>query len=275
MLLDPKDGTFEKRYHLVQDLLIACHSNIVGRSVRQPDRIVGDPGSNTQARRRQPPMLKVALDKLSSRGSKEMFPWELRFRHHERHSILQLIAKSVCTAGLVQCRTGPHPASQCLIQQPAVEQNIHRSIGGSHLQCTQGFVPKCCDCMKHNIEVERPKPHDELLRFGLRGCFTKEENYLRMLTRPEFNPGLHGAAGIESGANSVGEQRSIIESGRMLERAMSPKEFLPVARPAHLSSAQVDKCYAFAEIRSPRIPREHCPCRWIDLGRNVRRRCLA
>src|SRR3989338_40268 len=118
MLLDPKDGTFEKRYHLVQDLMIACHSNIVGRSVRQPE------------------MLKVALDKLSSRGSKEMFPCELRFRHHERHSILQLIAKSVCTAGLVQCRTGPHPASQCLIQQPAVEQNIHRSIGGSHLQFT-------------------------------------------------------------------------------------------------------------------------------------------
>src|SRR5713101_2613845 len=64
-----------------------------------------------------------------------------RLRYRQRHHVLKLIAKAVCTAGLVECRSGPHAAGESLIEQPAAEHDVHGTIGGFHLNRTEEVVP--------------------------------------------------------------------------------------------------------------------------------------
>jgi len=52
---------------VVEDCEIARDLDVMGGGVRQPDPVIGDPRANALARRRQPPMLNVALDELPRR----------------------------------------------------------------------------------------------------------------------------------------------------------------------------------------------------------------
>ena len=69
-----EDRPFEIRDRFVQNPEIVCDPDVMRYSVGQPDWIIGYPGTNPTARRRQPPMLKVSFDKLASGGAKKMFP---------------------------------------------------------------------------------------------------------------------------------------------------------------------------------------------------------
>ena len=40
--------------------------------------------------------------------AQKMFAQQSGFRVHERHCVLQLVAETVCTAGLVKARASPH-----------------------------------------------------------------------------------------------------------------------------------------------------------------------
>ena len=153
-------------------------------------------------------MLKVSFDKLASGSAKQMFPCQFRLRHRERHPILKLIAESVRAAGLVKCRARPHPAGQCLIQEPAVEQDVHRTIGCLHLHCPEGVAPKCCYSTEDRVEVDGSEARDQGLCFVFGRCFTKKDNDLCLLVGFEFNAGLHGTTGIKSGTNPIREWRS-------------------------------------------------------------------
>ena len=91
--------------------------------------------------RRKPPMLDVALDELPRGRAQQMFARHLRLRHAERHHVLELIAKAVRAAGLVERRARPDAAGERLVEQPAVEQNVHRAIGRLHLNRAEDVVP--------------------------------------------------------------------------------------------------------------------------------------
>ena len=65
-------GPSRKGTHLVEHREIAGDLDVVGGGVRQPDAVVGDPRAHPLARRRQPPVLHVALDELPRGGAQQM-----------------------------------------------------------------------------------------------------------------------------------------------------------------------------------------------------------
>ena len=60
---------FEKRNRLVQDREVTCRLQIVCDGVSQPYSIVSNARADALAERRQPPMLNIAFDELSSGGA--------------------------------------------------------------------------------------------------------------------------------------------------------------------------------------------------------------
>src|SRR4026209_1429594 len=108
---------------------------------RQEIEVVGDPRANADPRRRVPPMLDIALLELSRRRSQDLRA-RLRWSAADQgHHILQLVWKTIRTAGLVKRGACPNRASQYLINEPTVEHQVHARIRRSHLQRVQVTVP--------------------------------------------------------------------------------------------------------------------------------------
>jgi len=70
-------------------------------------------------------VLHVAFGELPRGGTQQMFPREVRQHVRQCHAILQLIAETERTARLIKPGARPEPASQRLIQQPAIEHDVH------------------------------------------------------------------------------------------------------------------------------------------------------
>ena len=136
---------FQERDHLVQHRGIAGRADIVCDGVGEPRPIVGDARAHALTRMRQPPMLDVALDELSRRRAQQVLARHGRLRGDQRHAVLQLVAEAVGTARLVERRARPDAAGQRLIQQPAVQHDIHRPVGGLHLDRAEHIVPVAAD----------------------------------------------------------------------------------------------------------------------------------
>ena len=102
----------EKRNCLVEDGDIRGGVDVVGDRERQPRAIVGDPGAHALAGMRQPPMLHVAFGELPRRRAQQMLARQQRLRRRERHAVLQLIAKAIGAARLVESGPRPEAAAQ-------------------------------------------------------------------------------------------------------------------------------------------------------------------
>ncbi len=102
-----------------------------------PARAGGDRG--------QPPMLQIALDELPPSGAQQMLSCKVRPRDGERHSVLQLIAKSVGAAGLIESRSRPDAACKRLIEHPAVENDVQGSVRRFHLDRAENLLPMLDD----------------------------------------------------------------------------------------------------------------------------------
>jgi hypothetical protein len=88
-----------------------------------------------------PPVLDVALNELPRCGPENLRPCHGSLRHHERHNVLELIAKAVRAICLIQPRSRPDAAGKGLIEQPAVEQHVHGLIGCGHLHRAKYVIP--------------------------------------------------------------------------------------------------------------------------------------
>ena len=64
-----------------------------------------------------------------------------RLRDHQRHHVLELVAKPVGAAGLIERRARPDAAGQRLVEQPAVEHDVHGAVGRPHLDRAEHVVP--------------------------------------------------------------------------------------------------------------------------------------
>ena len=87
-------------------------------------------GAHAGARRRVPPVLHVALGELARRGAAAICARSMLGRGPgQRHRVLQLVAKAVGAAGLVEAGLRPQPAGHRLVQQPAVDQRVEQRVG--------------------------------------------------------------------------------------------------------------------------------------------------
>ena len=118
---------------------VTCH--VVVHREGQPGEIVGEPRAHAPTALRMPPVLHVTLHELPAGGSEEVGPCDVRGGVEEGHRILELIAKAVGPAALVQARAAPHPAGERLVQEPAVQQGVEGGLGRAHLDDREPLLP--------------------------------------------------------------------------------------------------------------------------------------
>ena len=159
-----------------------------------------------------------------------------RLRHRERHHVLELVAEAVGAARLVERRARPDPAGERLVEQPAVQQDVHGAIGRPHLHRAEDVVPVRGHRAQDRVEVGGAVARDQRLRLGSRRRLAEQEDDLGRAVRLELERRLQGAAGIETGADSIGERRASAQRGRSSERAVAAEELRPVAGPCELPS---------------------------------------
>ena len=75
-----------------------------------------------------------------------MRPSDISVRDHQRHHVLELIAKAVRAARLIKRRSRPDAAGQRLVEQPAVEHDVHAAIRRLDLHRAENVVPGLGDC---------------------------------------------------------------------------------------------------------------------------------
>ena len=99
-------------------------------------------------------------------GAEQMLAGQRRFGMHERHHILQLVAKPVGAARLIKPRPAPETAAQGLIQQPAVRHHVHGGIRRINVHRTEGSIPIGPDALeRHAAGVRAAKTLNQMLHF--------------------------------------------------------------------------------------------------------------
>src|SRR5260370_34181772 len=89
-----------------------------------------------------PPVKDVSFLELMSGRFEDVSPHALWGGVHEREDILELIAESERTARLVKCRPPEEARGHALIEEPAVEHDVHGGTGRSHADGAKQKVPK-------------------------------------------------------------------------------------------------------------------------------------
>ena len=106
-------------------------------------------------------MLDVAFDELPCGGAQEMASSLLRVCECQRRAILKLVAEAVGAACLIEGGARHDAAGQRLIEQPAVQQDIHRAIGGLDLNRAEQCPPMLRHLVQNGVEIGRPVAVDE------------------------------------------------------------------------------------------------------------------
>ena len=180
----------------------------MGDRVGEPGPIVGDARAHALARMRQPPMLHVALDELPRRGAQQVLARHRRPRGDQRHAVLQLVAEAVGAARLIERRAGPDAAGQRLIQQPAVQHDVHRTVGRLHLDRAEDVVPVAADLGQHVVQIGRAVARDQSARASCALAASPRKKTISMRPFGGSTIVVRSAPhGIETGAHGVGERR--------------------------------------------------------------------
>ncbi len=98
-------------------------------------------------------MLNIAFDELPSGGAQEMFARHCRSRQRKCHPVLKLVAETVSAACLIKRRSRPHATGERLIEQPAVEHDVHRPVRCAHLNGAEHVVPMLHDLPKDRVKI--------------------------------------------------------------------------------------------------------------------------
>src|SRR4029077_18477765 len=83
----------------------------------------------------------------------------------QSHHILKLIAEPIRATQLVKSCARPDAATERLVKQPAIEQQIHTRIRRLDLDCPKQVVPSACYLTEDFIKVCRAVAVHKLTRF--------------------------------------------------------------------------------------------------------------
>ena len=175
---------------------------------------------------------------------------------NERHDVLQLIAKAERAGRLIERRARPHPTRQSLVEQPAVQQEVQRGVGGLHLHRLQQRVP----------DDSHPTPgRRNLFRSlivlneaqGVRSicALTDHEKDFLRFARLQVNVQLQCGARIESRRDGV-RQSNAVERGGLAEISQTPQELGAVRRQAVERPARGNERDALAKLGVVAIARQ-------------------
>ena len=202
------DGAaFEKRATRIEHARVARHLDVARDRQRQPEVVVGTARADAFARRRVPPVLNVAFDELSCRRAQQVLAGELGCGVHERHHVLQLVAKAERTARLVERRPPPEARGQQLVEQPAVGERIDCRIGSAHVDGAQDAVPMAARGRERIVRGVASAPAEHAVARLVRGSAGAEpEHDLAFGPGREIDLDAKRGARIETGADASGER---------------------------------------------------------------------
>ena len=265
----------QKRHPFIQNREVTSRLDVVSGGVRQPDPIISNAGADAGAvraffTRRQPPMLDVTLDELSTGCAQQMLARQGGPGKCERHSILELIAESVGAASLIKGGSCPHATDQSLIEHPAIEDDVQGAVRRLHLNHSEHIVPVLNHRAEDRVEIDRSVTDQQSLRLrGARGL-TKEKDHFHGLARHKIDVGLQRAARVETRAHPLGQRRLSGKCCRAVERAMSTEKLATVGGPLRLPSGEIRERHVRAKWRVPGIVGEHRACCGVDRRHNER-----
>src|SRR5207249_975799 len=102
-----------------------------------------------------PPVLHITFYKLSRSRAQNVVARNFRRGVHESHDILQLIAESIGATRLIKSRATPKPATQCLIEQPAVQQKIRGQLRSFYFNRAQEPIPPTAGYLQSGFDISR------------------------------------------------------------------------------------------------------------------------
>ncbi|MCY1520015.1 hypothetical protein D9M68_547810 [compost metagenome] len=109
--------------------------------VGQKVEVIRHACAHAGTRWRMPPMLNVSLGKLARGSAKDVRSRFIVRAMDEGCDVLELVAKSIGAAGLVEPCSRPDTASQHLIEQPAVHHEVEGRIWRSDRDGVQQMIP--------------------------------------------------------------------------------------------------------------------------------------
>ena len=125
---------------------------------------------------------------------------------------------------------------------------------------------------EYRVEIGGSVARDQCDRFRLGRCFTEKEDDLGLRVWRELEPGLESAAGVEAGADAIGERRCRSQA-RPDDRACRCGRETPFGRRSRQTwrPARSAKATRLPYSALPMVPRQHRAGLRIDLGHDERR----
>ena len=201
-----------------------------------------------------PPVLHVAFDELTRRSAQDVRARDARFRVHERHRVLKLIAEAERAAALIESRTPPHPTRQGLVQTPSIQHHVERRLGRPHGDHGEPLLPPLHRTIDRGVGLS----HSSVLahrvasqRFGLRRA--EHDDQVARLTGCEIQHATQRRARIDADTDRAGEWSEQPDGSG--GRSISSEEFAPVGRVTRQRLAQRTERDPRCELRIEKVLR--------------------
>ena len=171
---------------------------------------------------------------------------QMRARHRraggrQRHAVLQLVAEPVGAARLVERRARPDPAGQGLVEQPAVQHDVHRAVRRLHLHRAQDVVPGVADRRQHGVEIGRAVARIRRRAASAPSAAPRQQTISTLPPAGSSSRRAQRAARIEAGPDRVRQRFRAGQRRRAGERSVAAEELLPIAGPARLPAAEIER----------------------------------
>ena len=147
----------------------------------------------------------------------------------QRHHILELVAESICTAQLIECRARPYTACQRLVEQPAIHEHIHGRIGRVDLHGAEHVVPRPRNLGQDCVQVRGAIACEQFTRSFAVFRFAQEKHDFRLRAGAQVNRSLQRRARIETCSQFSGKWTTSFQGRGMPERAVASDKFRAVA----------------------------------------------
>ena len=161
-------------------------------------------------------MLNIAGAELTGSGSQKLFPCDFTSSRSKGHDILKLVAKPVSAAQLIKSRSGPNAAGERLIEEPAIDEQIHGSIGRRNLYPIEDFIPTRRSIVQNQIQVFCTILAEQFSRLFFVFGLPKKEHHFGGSAGTQFNGRLQRGARIQARANFSRKQAAEFETIRTL-----------------------------------------------------------
>ena len=217
-----------------------------------------------------PPVLDVAFHELAAGGAQEMLARDGALGHRQGHHVLELVAKSVGAAGLIEGGPGPDPADQRLVQEPLVEHHVHGTVGRPDLNGADDVIPLGPHRAQREVEVRGAIAAEQGAGLAGGGGLAQEEPDLLAPARRDLDQRLKRRARIQAGPDPSGGPVPALQQRGMIEAPVATEHLGPVTGPCRLAPAEVGERDAVAEVAVPGVPRQQRPRIRVDLGDDER-----